>query len=208
MRIQNILCVALLGLTLPDWALAQSAQSLFPETTARPLFSPDRRPYQPPVVVVAQPAPAAPEPVAIPVKATPVTPPLPTIAAADYTLKGVIQAGTVAIAMVQNAQTGAMVNLSPGKQDLVNGAGQTVEITVTDIRADTLTFKAGAQALTLRLRDVSDKASVELVRTADQKWAADTVPTVSQQVAVVKPAPLVPKSLSRQIRHQVGAPQK
>lgn len=80
---------------LPPMAAASPEQA-YPETTARPLFSPTRRPA-PPVVAAAQPA----------------------IQRGQFVLLGVITAGDTRIAMLREKSTGRIHRVEKGKE--VNG---------------------------------------------------------------------------------------
>jgi hypothetical protein len=101
--------------------IATAAEQSYPETTARPLFTPTRRPA--PAVVAAAPQ--------------------PTFQKGQFVLAGVITVGDKRIAMLREKSNGRTHRVEPGKE--VNG------IKVADIQREQVTLAQGGEQEVLTL---------------------------------------------------------
>lgn len=135
---------------------AASVQALFPETTARPLFSQTRRPVpqivpvQPEVAVVTPETDLAPTPVAAAV-------PQPQFDGAGLLLRGVIGRSGNLIALIEQTGGGADYRLALGPTQLPGSNGKLMDVDVLEISGTHVVLR-GDQAVTLTLRPENDTA--------------------------------------------------
>lgn len=178
---------------------------LYPQTTARPLFSPDRRAAPEPVVAkLVEPTPEKIVPATY-------TPPPPRLTVDLFHLRGVVVAGDERIAILEHGASGATFRVKPGLVMLPDANGAEMEVLVSEILPQSVTLEA-EEALTLNLRRTLDLAQpvvaepadrATIIREASADAAAKTV--VKTEMAEKYLAPLTPTAPQRLRRVRVVA---
>lgn len=184
---------------------AGDAGTEFSETLDRPLFSKSRRPYVAPTaepeierepeaapVLAAAPSDAAPEPMLHP---------------SDLVLSGVFRRGERMIALVEQRADGKSVKLEIGAGRVLSGTGETVDVEVTQITADSLTLRAGAP-LVFKLRSPAprDEITVERIAAEPARWAMlnQGAPIRTRATETPSQAYLLPTGVTRDAGFVVG----